>query len=148
MRRHRRDSQEERPFAMNRVIEEPHSFLCDHIGRVPTLVTDWWVMVSLISCVEISVSVGIEEKIGAVEPVDMGPVVIVDRVSVEELACIVGVVASILEPDWQEVVVEPAINEFWISTWAVSASVQSLRKSCEQHSPYGGLTSVTFVLCG
>lgn len=146
MGRHGCNRQEEGPFTVDRIVQKSEGFLCDHVGCMMTLVADWWVIISLVSRVEICVGVGIEEKIGAVEPLDMGAVIIVDGMSVEELAGVVGVVASFLEPHWQEVLVESAIHKLGVSSWTLSAAYSDSEVP-RQHSPYGGLTSVTFVLC-
>lgn len=119
--RHRCDRHEEGPLALDRIVQESFGFLCNHVRRVLALVADWRIMVSLIGCVDVGVSVGVQKEVGAIEPINMRAVIVLDGVGVEEFPGVVGVITSFLEPDGQEVLVEPAIHEFWISTfWYVS----------------------------
>lgn len=67
----------------------------------------------------------------------MGPVVVIDRVSIEEFAGIVGIVAGILEPDWQEVVIEPLIHELRIATLLDVSLVKITGSRCGTHRMVG-----------
>ena len=75
-----------------------------------------WVAVALKRRVEVRVGVGIKEEVGAIPAGYVRGVVVIDGVGIEELAGIVGVIASSLEPDGQIGVVEALTDEFRIST--------------------------------
>lgn len=70
---------------------------------------------SLISRVHIRIRPRIHEEIGAIESIDMGTVIVIDGVRIEEFARVVGVIARFLEPDGQEIIVESPIHEFRVT---------------------------------
>ena len=47
----------------------------------------------------------------------MGFIVVADRMCVEQFSGVVGVVAGLLEPHGEEVVVEPTIHEFRVASY-------------------------------
>lgn len=53
-------------------------------------------MVALIGCVEVGIRVGVQQKIGAIESIHMGLVIVLDGMGVEEFTSIVGVIAGVL----------------------------------------------------
>ena len=71
---------------------------------------------SLIGGVHVRIGIWIHEEIGSIKAIDMRAVIILDRVSIEELASIVGVIACFLEPDRQEIIVKAPFHKFGIST--------------------------------
>lgn len=54
---------------------------------------------SLVGRVHVGICIWIHEEIGTIKAIDMGAVIVVNGVSIEELACVVSVVAGFLEPD-------------------------------------------------
>ena len=79
----------------------------------------------------------------------MGFIVVADCMRVEQLSGVVGVVAGLLEPDGEEVVVEPAIHEFRVASYKPFQSACPLAMALIIQGttiPYGGRTSVTLVL--
>ena len=84
-------------------------------------VADGGVAVALEAGVEVAVGVGVEQEVGAVPPGWVGRVVVVDGVRVEELARVICVVASLLQPQGQVGVVEPLVDKLGVSAWLRSA---------------------------
>jgi hypothetical protein len=54
----------------------------------------------------------------------MRTVVVVDRVGVHQLAGVVRIVACLLQPDREEVVIESAFNELGVSSCTLLAMLQ------------------------
>ena len=73
-------------------------------------------MVALVGGVVVGIGVWIEQEIGTVESFHMGSVVIVDAMRVHEFPRVIGIIASILQPNGEEVLVKPSFNELGIST--------------------------------
>lgn len=71
---------------------------------------------SLVGRVHVGICIWIHEEIGAIKAIDMGAVVVVNGVSIEELAGIVSVIAGFLKPDRQEIIVKSPIHEFGVAT--------------------------------
>lgn len=73
-------------------------------------------MVSLICRVQVRVCIRIEQEVRSIKSGDMGRVVIVDSVSVEELSRVIRVVPGLLQPDGKEVGIESLLDEFRITS--------------------------------
>ncbi len=148
VRRDGRDAEEEGAGAVGgRVGEEAEGFLGEHIDRVLALVADGGRAVALVGRVEVVVSVGVEEEVGAVPAGGVGGVEVFGRVRVEELARVVGVVAGLLEPDGEVGVVEALVDELGVAACGLLVFRIPFGTGLDWYSPYGGFTSVTLVLC-
>lgn len=84
-------------------------------------VADGGVAVALEAGIEIHVGVRVEQEVGAVPAGWVGRVVVVGGVSVEQLAGVVGVVASLLQPQGEIGVVESLADELGIAACCVLA---------------------------
>lgn len=115
MRRDGGDGQEERAITFQSIVQETEALLGDHVGGVLAGVALWRFMVSLVARVVVRVGVGVEEEVGAIESLHEGMVVRREAVGVHELAGVVGVVAGILHPDGEPVVVEALRDKLGIS---------------------------------
>lgn len=80
------------------------------------LMADGWFMVSLVSRIEVRISIRIEKEIGSVESIDVRAVVVVHGMCVEHFAGVICIIARPLQPKWEKIIVEAAIDEFGIST--------------------------------
>lgn len=78
-------------------------------------------MVALIRRVHVVVRVWIQDKIRRGEAGDMRTVVVADGVGIHQLAGVVRIVPCLLQPDGEEVVIEPAINELGVSSCTLLA---------------------------
>lgn len=91
-----RDGQEEGFGQLNSLIQKPVCFLRQHIRGIFALMTDWGLVISLEGGIQVIVGMRIEEKVRASPPSGTGRVPVVDRVGIEELAGVVGAIASVL----------------------------------------------------
>lgn len=128
--------------------EEGEGFGGQEVDGVLAGVGDGGVAVALVGGVEVVVGVRVEEEVGGVPAGWEGGVVVGGGVGVEELAGVEGVVAGVLEPDGEVVGVEALGDEFGVAAWdGVSEVVGGRGRGRGGGLPYGGFTSVTFVLC-
>ena len=88
------NTQEERLLSCHSIVEEVVCFLCKHVRGILAFIAYWLVMVALKGGVEIAVSVGVEEEVGASPAGGVRGVVVGDGLCIEKLADIVGAVAS------------------------------------------------------
>ena len=88
----------ERLFRSHCIVEEAMCFRRDDICGVLALVGHGWIVVSLECCVDIFVGEWVEQEVRSCEASSMRLVVVGDFLCVEELADVVCVVASRLEP--------------------------------------------------
>jgi hypothetical protein len=112
----RRYGHEKWPLAVQRIIEEAEGFLGNDIRRMASFIAHGSLFMSLIGGVHVRIGIWIHEEIGSIKAIDMGTVIILDRVSIEELARVVGVIARFLEPDRQKIIVKSPFHKFGVST--------------------------------
>lgn len=95
-------------------------------------------MVPLVSGVIVGVGVGVEQEVGAVESLDEGVVIGGNAVRVEQLARVEGVVAGLLQPNGEPVVVEPLRNELGVSSYMLLALLLYLSTAdrSQIHTPW------------
>jgi hypothetical protein len=82
---------------------------------MPSFITHGGFSMSLVGRIHVRIGIWIHEEIGTIEAIDMGAVVVVNGVSIEELAGVVSVIARFLEPNGQEVIVESPIYKFGVT---------------------------------
>jgi hypothetical protein len=116
MGRDRCNGKEPRLRVLRCLLEKAIRLLCSHIRRVLTLVAYGWSTVTTHVRVVVFVRIGVEDEVGTVVSAGVGCVVIVNRVVVPQLARVVRVVASILHPYWEVVIVDAFANDLWVAT--------------------------------
>ena len=82
-----------------------------------SLVADRRVMISLVSGVQINVGKGIQKEVRLRPSFHVRFVVIIDLVGIEQLAGIVCVVTSLLQPHREVLIVQSLTEEFRITTY-------------------------------
>lgn len=110
------NAQEERLLRGDGIIQKTKCFLRGYIYRVAAFVAHWRVVISLVGGVEIGIRVGIEQEVGSVESSNVWGIVVVHGVCIEQLAHVVCLISSALQPDWKEIGIESSFHEFRIST--------------------------------
>lgn len=110
------NAQEERLLCGDCIIQKTKCFLDGDIHRVAAFVADWRVVVSLVGGIEIRIRVGIEQEVGSVESSNVWGVVVVYSVRIEQLANVIRLISSALQPDWKKIGIEFSFHEFRIST--------------------------------
>ena len=78
-------------------------------------------MVSLIGRVPVGIGIWIEQEIGTIEAVHKGRIVRPQTVRIEQFTRVEGVVTGGLQPNGEEVLVEPLCDEFGVSSYATLA---------------------------
>lgn len=97
------------------LVEQSKRFVRDHVGRVLARVAGGLSPIARHPRIPILVGVRVEQEIGSIETFGVGSVVVVDRVEVVQLAGVVRVVAGLLHPHKQILVVEPLRDHLGIS---------------------------------
>lgn len=110
-----RSHHEKGPLSLQCIIKEAQGLLGNNVHRMPSFITHGGFSMSLVGRVHVGIRVWIHEEIGAIKTIDMGAVVVVNGVSIEELAGVVSVIARFLEPDGQEVIVESPIYKLGVT---------------------------------
>ena len=118
MRSNWRNSHEEGSVTFQGLIQEAQSLLGDHIGRVMTSVVFGGVAIALVGGVVVGVGVRVEKEVGAVEALGKRLIVGAEAVGVHELSGVIGVVAGILEPHGEPIVIESLRNELGIPAYS------------------------------
>ena len=116
VRRHGGQRHEEGLVRLRRgVVDELLRVLGDDVGRVVALEVLGLALGPRRRHVVVLVRVGLQEEVGPRVPAHVRAVVVVDGVPVEELAGVVGVVAGILHPEAQVVVVVSILDKLWVA---------------------------------
>ena len=97
-------------------VQEAARLFGNHVGRVFPGVADGFRAVAGHLRVVVTVGVGVQQKVGAVEPLGKRLVVVGHAMGVPQLARVVGVVSGLLHPDWQVVVVPPGFDYSGVTT--------------------------------
>lgn len=113
---HRRYGQEEWFLGRNRIVEETVGLAGYDIGRVASFITHRLFLIPLPCAVQVRVRVWVQEKVRASKPSGKRRIVIVDVMSVEELAGIVGIDSSVLQPYRKVSFVQAQADELGIAT--------------------------------
>lgn len=116
MRCHRRYGQEEWFLGCNCIVEETVGLVGYDIGRVASFITHRLLLIPLPCAIQVRVRVWVQEKVRASEPSSKGRIVIVDGMSIEELAGIVGIDSSIFQPYRKVSFVQALADELGIAT--------------------------------
>lgn len=141
-----RCNDEERPIMVRSCLVQPAiRLLGDHVRGVLAFIADGIGMVTTHLRFPIRVCIGVEKKVGPVETVDGRISVVVYTMRVEQLSCVIRVVAFCLQPDRKPILIEAVLDKNWIApVW---------RKSAPQYQLLSALISalltnksVTFVL--
>lgn len=98
-------------FLGKSIVQESENLVFDDIGGVVASVTDWLCSVAGHDGLVVMVRVRVQQKLGAVESVGVGLVVVGDSVAVPELSGVVGVVAGFLHPHGQVIVIPTLGND-------------------------------------
>lgn len=111
----RESDEERRAVVLERMVEELVRALGDDVRGVFAYGVGG--RRSVLGGADVVVLVGewVEEEVGLGVAADGGRVVVVDGVGVEELACVVGVVAGLLEPEGEVVIIVSVLDKFGIS---------------------------------
>jgi hypothetical protein len=98
------------------IVEETVCFRRDDVCGVLALVRYGWIVVPLECCIDIFVGERVEQEVRSGEASSMRLIVVGDFLGVEELADVVCIVASRLEPQRKVVLVEASGNELGVTT--------------------------------
>jgi hypothetical protein len=139
------------------IVQEVLGLGGDHIAAVLVGVVLGGTLVAHHGRVPIVVRIRADDKIGPGEPVHIGGIVVAGGMAIPELADIVRVVACILHPDGQVIVVDADLDDLGISACAmVRIGCGGARVTAKidrgkwvghgRNLPYGALTSVTLWL--
>ena len=71
---------------------------------------------------------------------------VLDCVCVEQLASVVRIISSVLEPYGEISLVQTLAHEFWVASYSGHSQCGDIFIGPRNFLPYGGFTSVTLVL--
>lgn len=115
--RNRGNSKKEGTFARNSLFKQTVGSVGDDICGVLIFMMHRRVLVVLVDGVEVRVGARIEQEVGGGPAGDVRRVVVVNSVSVEQFARVVGRVAGFLQPDGQVVFIEALRDKFRVATY-------------------------------
>lgn len=98
MRGHRCNDQEEWSFSRDCLFKKAIGLLSYNIGCIETFIADRLFLIPLPSAVKVGVGVGVKQEIRSRKASRIWGVVVVNVMSIEELASVVGIDSCILQP--------------------------------------------------
>lgn len=109
------NDQEEWIFSRDCLFKKASSLLGYDIGCIETFITDRLLLVPLPSAVKVGVGVGVKQEIGSSKASGIRGVVVVNIVSIEKLASVIGVDSCILQPYREVLLIQALVHKLRIS---------------------------------
>lgn len=109
------NDQEEWIFSRDCVLKKASSLLSYDIGSIETFITDRLLLIPLPSAVKVRVGVGVKHEIGSRKASRIRGVVVVNVMSIEKLASVIGVDSCILQPYREVLLIQALVHKLGVS---------------------------------
>lgn len=115
MRGHGCNDQEKRVFGRECLLKKASSLLSYDISCIETLITDRLLLIPLPSAVKVGVGVGVKQEIGSSKAGRIWGVVVVNVMSIEKLASVIGIDSCILQPYREVLLIQALVHKLGVS---------------------------------
>lgn len=109
------NDQEEWIFSRDRLRKKASSLLSCDIGCIATFITDRLLLIPLPGAVKVRVGVGVKQEIGPRKASRIRGVVVVNVVSIEKFASVIGIDSCILQPNREVLLIQALVHKLRVS---------------------------------